>query len=781
MDCGIRYSLFVIRYYSTYDVPVDLQLQLVLTFLTGRNGHQVDRTSRRRNIDWSMTQILNILFDKERIFFSIIVQSNLLSIVTDHVERSTQTQHELHPSRRLHGARCRMGRTISKRNSCNRRLVALCCSLVASSAGAFSPATTAILTCRSHRQQQQHQHQHQPRRFPLSLSSRYEHSLVSLTPRGYRDAGVRRTTALAMVAPATATITVASSSTAFFLARIVFLRALAVIYFTAFWIAWKQNKALVGDGGITPARHVLNQAHDRGAGKRQRRLEWRKQHAAKDTDTVTTRNVALQEQDYLRGVVTNTKVFQWLGARMDANHFLVRIREVLWDRSDRMDRPVTSLLWFAKDRNKLDPWLDRIAVTGLLLSTVVMVLGAANVPILLALWMCQRSLMAVGGPWYGFGWEPQLAELGFHALFLVPLLAMKQLPLTPVSPIVLWTLRWFLFRIMMGAGLIKFRSGDRKWKDLTTMKYFYETQPVPNPLTRYYHWLPMWWHKQEVVSNHVVELIAPWLLIVPGVLPVAWRRAAGIVQIAFQGVLITSGNFSFLNWLTMVPAIACLDDALLARLFCTSTVQAAAKAAANTSASTGRQVVSGAFLALIIQLSVPVVRNLLSKHQVMNSSFDPLRLVNSYGAFGTVSEDRDELVISSAVSVDGPWKEYEFQVKPGAIRKRPRWISPYHYRLDWQMWIASTCQTIDRSPWMFNFLLKLLQGDGQVRGLLAKDPWEGSGEDAKYIRVDKFRYKFHKAVKGENDPPYWEREFLGRFYPRQGLSTISSLVDQVST
>jgi hypothetical protein len=314
---------------------------------------------------------------------------------------------------------------------------------------------------------------------------------------------------------------------------------------------------------------------------------------------------------------------------------------------------------------------------------------------------------------------------------------------------------------------------------LTAMYYFYETQPVPNPLTRYLHWMPKAWHKGEVLINHFVELIAPWLLIVPG-LPVGWRRAGGIIQLVFQSILISSGNLSFLNWLTMVPAIACLDDAFLAKLFGPATQLSAATAATTATTSFGRQVASWAFLVLIAQLSVPVVRNLLSKKQVMNSSFDPLRLVNTYGAFGTVSEQREELIISSATGLDGPWKEYEFKVKPGNVRRGTKWISPYHHRLDWQMWIAATCKNIDASPWMYSFLVKLLQRDTQVSNLLAKDPWKDSSEAPKYIRLDMYRYNFHKPTKGEKDAPYWDRKFLRRVYPRQGIASLESLKYEIN-
>jgi hypothetical protein len=35
------------------------------------------------------------------------------------------------------------------------------------------------------------------------------------------------------------------------------------------------------------------------------------------------------------------------------------------------------------------------------------------------------------------------------------------------------------------------------------------------------------------------------------------------------------------------------------------------------------------------------------------------------------------------------WKEYQFKVKPGDLARRPPWISPYHYRLDWLMWYVT--------------------------------------------------------------------------------------------
>lgn len=225
-----------------------------------------------------------------------------------------------------------------------------------------------------------------------------------------------------------------------------------------------------------------------------------------------------------------------------------------------------------------------------------------------------------------------------------------------------------------------------------------------------------------------------------------------------------------------------------------------------------RKLISVAFFLLMAKLNINVVRNLLSRRQTMNGSFDKLRLVGTYGAFGVVSEEREELIIESANDTNGPWKEYHFKVKPGDVYGRPRWISPYHHRIDWQMWIASASGRVERSPWLFSFLLKLLKQEKDVVGLLESDPWSseknlesangdtnGSSANAdnskgtgpKYIRIEKYRYKFYNHREDDNanvsddgddagKKPYWIRERLGRYFPRQGVVTADMLEEIVN-
>lgn len=567
------------------------------------------------------------------------------------------------------------------------------------------------------------------------------------------------------------------SSSTFILTRIVFLRALGFVYFIAFLVAFHQNDALIGDNGMTPARFVLEQAKVRAAEKRKRREAWLVDMAS----TTSNFNDRVRNRQFakIRSLLFDASI------KLRQSKMYQRMREVLWDRANRMGQPLITVLWMARDASRLNPWLNGIALTGMFLSAFICIVGSANVPILLVLWICQRSLMSVGNVWYGYGWEVQLAELGFHALFAVPLLSLDPIWAGP-SRIVMWTLRWHLFRIMMGAGLIKFRSGDRKWKDLTTMYYFYETQPVPSVLTRTMHFLPKIWHKMEVLINHFVECVAPFLLILPGS-PRSLVRFGGLIQMQFQSTLICTGNLSFLNWLTMVPAIFCLDDGFWRRFFAPSRVVEASIVAVTSVPSLSRSIVTSLFGGLVFWLSIPVVKNLFSKRQQMNASYDPLRLINTYGAFGVVNEEREEWIIQSASddnSANEDWREYEFKVKPGNIMTHPRWITPYHYRLDWQMWIAASGRSLDRSPWFYPFLYKLLEGDKTTRQLLALDPWEGEGKQAKQIRIDAYRYKFHREkerIGNGKGAPYWDREFVRRVYPREGTATLKSLKGEIQS
>ncbi|PRH79860.1 hypothetical protein C6N75_07380 [Streptomyces solincola] len=359
-----------------------------------------------------------------------------------------------------------------------------------------------------------------------------------------------------------------------------------------------------------------------------------------------------------------------------------------------------------------------------------------------ALWALYLSIVNVGQTWYGFGWESLLLETGFLAVFLG-----NEETAPPV--LVLFLLRWLLFRVEFGAGLIKLR-GDSCWRDLTCLDYHHETQPMPGPLSWYFHRLPRPLHRVETAANHVAQLAVPVLLFTPQ--PVA-TVAAGLIVVT-QLWLVASGNFAWLNWLTIVLALAAVDGSLVA----------APPALPAPPLWFGVLVV--AVTALVLVLSVRPARNLLSRRQAMNRSFDPLHLVNTYGAFGTVGRVRQEIVVEgtdeTTAGPDTVWREYGFRGKPGDVRRLPRQFAPYHLRLDWMMWFAALSPAYARS-WFQPFVERLLEGDRDTLRLLAHNPFPDA--PPALVRARLYRYRFTTREERRETGAWWHRTPVRDFLP----------------
>ena len=414
-----------------------------------------------------------------------------------------------------------------------------------------------------------------------------------------------------------------------------------------------------------------------------------------------------------------------------------------------------TIFWF----HLSDTFLSILAWAGVLLSLVV-VMGFANVPILFVMWALYFSFVSIGQVWYGYGWEIQLLETGFLAMFVVPLVDPRPFPKFPPPVPVIWLLRWLAFRIYLGSGLIKIRH-DLCWQDLTCLVYHYETQPIPNPLSPWFHFMPQWFHKVGVALSHFAQLFVPFLILGPRQI----RHFAGIVIVSYQLLLIIGGNYQLLNWITIAPAIALFDDRFLRRFlpgWLTAKADNAAKAAASAKPRKLAQVVPLFLLIVAIWLSLPVISNLLSPGQAMNTSFNRLNLVNTYGAFGSVTKERYELIIqgtaSSVITSETVWKEYEFKAKPGNVSRHLPIVAPYQYKIDWQMWFAAM-QRSEHNPWLINLVWKLLHNDKSTLSLLAYNPFQN--EPPKYIRIEFYRYKFLPPARTSNETAIWNRTRIG--------------------
>ncbi|OKH99286.1 hypothetical protein A6A06_27475 [Streptomyces sp. CB02923] len=360
------------------------------------------------------------------------------------------------------------------------------------------------------------------------------------------------------------------------------------------------------------------------------------------------------------------------------------------------------------------------------------------------LWAMYLSIVNVGQTWYGFGWESLLLETGFLAVFLG-----NDDTAPPV--LVMWLLRWLLFRVEFGAGLIKMR-GDRCWRDLTCLDYHHETQPMPGPLSWFFHRLPKPLHRVETAANHVAQLALPVLLCTPQ--PVATWAALGIA--GTQLWLVLSGNFAWLNWLTIALALSAVDASRIA----------GAPAYTSAALPVWFAVLTVAVTAFVAYRSYRPVRNLLSRQQLMNTSFDPLHLVNSYGAFGSVTRVRREIVIegtdSAVAAPDAVWREYGFRGKPGGVRRLPRQFAPYHLRLDWLMWFAALSPAYARS-WFGPFVERLLENDPDTLRLLRHNPFPDA--PPALVRARLFQYRFTTWRELRETGAWWHRTELRDFLP----------------
>jgi len=248
--------------------------------------------------------------------------------------------------------------------------------------------------------------------------------------------------------------------------------------------------------------------------------------------------------------------------------------------------------------------------------------------------------------------------------------------------------------------------------------------------------------------------------------PQPFASICALVIVATQVWLMLSGNFSWLNLLTVVVASSAVNGTLLHDVVPLKTpLQAGAPIWFSASVV--------ALTTLVVALSYWPVRNMFSGRQRMNAIFNPLHLVNTYGAFGHVTRVRHEVVLEgTADSRPGPhtqWQEYEFKGKPGDPARRPRQVAPYHLRLDWLMWFAGISRSYSQQ-WLGPLMVKLLQNDEPTVKLLHSSPFTES--PPAFVRARLYRYRFTTPKEHRETRCWWVREPVGEFL-RMGAEDVS--------
>lgn len=416
-----------------------------------------------------------------------------------------------------------------------------------------------------------------------------------------------------------------------------------------------------------------------------------------------------------------------------------------------------------------DRFLTVITVSGIILSLLA-ITGISesgslwlSMTVWLSMWVLYLSIVNTGQVFFGFGWESMLLEAGFFASFLGP-------SHMAASAIPVYILRWMLFRVELGAGLIKIRH-DRCWRDLTCLFYHYETQPLPNPLSWYFHHMPCFIHRAGVVFSHFVQLVVPFGLFAPQ----PFASVAGAFIISHQLLLIISGNYSWLNWLTVVLGFSAFSDPALHGITGVSDIT-------YSEIPFYYRLILYLLAIVTVILSIKPALNLISKNQLMNFSYNPLHLVNTYGAFGTVTKDRYEIVIEGTedeqLTPETEWKEYEFRGKPGDPYRMPPQVAPYHLRLDWMIWFLPFTVAVTRQGisvygyeiWYLRFIRKLLEGDRETLSLMRYNPF-GEKPPA-YVRARFYWYKFTTPAERKQTGAWWKRTLIDEYMLAVTLSDL---------
>ncbi|HEY3927794.1 MAG TPA: lipase maturation factor family protein [Candidatus Koribacter sp.] len=140
---------------------------------------------------------------------------------------------------------------------------------------------------------------------------------------------------------------------------------------------------------------------------------------------------------------------------------------------------------------------------------------------------------------------------------------------------------------------------------------------------------------------------------------------------------------------------------------------------------------------------------------------EPLRIANQYGLFAVMTRERYEIEFQG--SNDGQnWTAYPFRYKPQALNEAPKLFAPYQPRFDWNLWFASL-DTWRDNPFVPAAEVSLLQNDADVLKLFASNPFPNA--PPKQIRCVVWQYWFTSMDEKRKTGNWWRREFLGLYAP----------------
>ena len=442
------------------------------------------------------------------------------------------------------------------------------------------------------------------------------------------------------------------------------------------------------------------------------------------------------------------------GGLLPVEAFLERGREFYGGRAYYL---LPTLLWISAS----DIALEILGWGGAVLAVLAMV-GIAPVVTFALLWLFYLSLTIGGQTFLSFQWDTLLLETGLLACLYAPIglrprLTTERCPLVPVR----WLLWGLAFKVTFLSGVTKLVSGDETWRGLTALTYHYQTQPIPAWTSWFAHHLPLWVQQASAVGMLGIEIVVPFVIFVPARL--RWLRLLAFVLLSLlQAAIAVTGNYGFFNLLTVALYVTLLDDGYVSRILPSRLVHAArAWVPLRVEPMVWRVTVGcaalliGCMSGLTLWREATYTRSHADWSNRVVSVVQPIRSINGYGLFRTMTTERPEIVIEG--SRDGEqWTEYAFRWKPGDPARHPRFVQPHMPRLDWLMWFAAL-DPFTHQHWLGPLVEHLLRGSPTVIRLLAEDPFPDA--PPRFIRVAIYEYRFTTPDEGLDTGNWWRREF----------------------
>jgi hypothetical protein len=518
----------------------------------------------------------------------------------------------------------------------------------------------------------------------------------------------------------------------FLVARWVWLRALGILFFSAFYALWFQIHGLIGPTGILPARDYLLYAREVAGAKAYwlvPSLLWRDAGRGALTAIVAAGLIAsmlltLNVWPRLTIAVAATCFLSFVAAAQDFSAY----------QSDGMLLEAAALSLFLAPR----PWSAAAAAAAFVCSCG----AAAN----------------KGG---SCGCRTPRKFLGAH---------------DPPTRAAVFLLQWEWFRIHFESGLVKILSGEEQWRNLTAMDKYYENGPLPTPLAWYVQQWPHAFHAATAALTLLVELVLVFGLFGTRRMRIALFVIASALQI---GIILTA-NYAFLNYLVLALGVLLVEDSphppsapsplaegrrrLLRHAWPVrpSPLRRGEKVPKADEGSQYRPIRRSHAIAFFAALALSGIM-LLAPASPPARLIEPFRVINNYGLFAVMTRARYELEFQG--TRDGrTWIAYPFRYKPQNPRVPPRFFSPYQPRFDWNLWFASL-GTVSGNPWVMSVQQRLLANDRDVLRLFAGNPFAAAPPKA--VRVVVWQYWFTTSAERARTGAWWNRRFLGEYAPTQ--------------